>query len=69
MQAGDKALLRGEIVTILSVGNEKATVQKANGTITFTPTDALTIYKEVTAIIKGVRFIISFIKSIFKKSK
>jgi hypothetical protein len=66
MQAGDKALLRGEIVTILSVGNQKATVEKTNGTITFTPVDALTIYKEVTGIIKSVRTIIAFIKSLFK---
>jgi hypothetical protein len=69
MKAGDKALLRGEIVTVISVGSKTATVQKQNGTITFTPLDALTIYKEVTGIIKSVRTIIAFIKSIFKKSK
>jgi hypothetical protein len=69
MKAGDKALLRGEIVTIIGVGIQYATVEKANGTLTYTPIDALTIYKEVTGIIKSVRTIIAFIKSIFKKSK
>lgn len=67
MKSGDKALLKGEIVTIMNIGEKSAMIKKQNGTITVTPTDALTIYKEVTAIIKGVRFIISFIKSIFKK--
>lgn len=67
MKAGDKALLKGEIVTVISVGSKTATVEKQNGTITFTPVDALSIYKEVTGIIKSVRTIIAFIKSIFKK--
>ena len=67
MKAGDKALLKGDIVTIISVGSQYAQVEKANGTLTHTPIDALTIYKEVTGIIKSVRTIIAFIKSIFKK--